>query len=751
MKGRYILPIILFAAIGVGELLLRVIPYPELDSFLGREKSVVITDRKGAVLRILPLDNGLRRETIDFSNLPPETERIFIASEDRRFFAHPGVDGFAVLRGLVMNSRADRTVSGASTITMQLADIVRPHRQDLWGKIGEAWDALRLEARLSKTEILRLWLGALPFGNQAEGIASGSRAYFDKPVYALSPEELTVLSVIPRHPEKYNPIESPELVAETALLTARRMKADFSLEDLAAAAARAREGSYVFYAPHFVSVIEGMLKDGSIVPEDGKVVTSLDLEVQNFFHEELYKSVRRRRTSRITAGAGVLFDNHTGEILAYTGSIDFFDDDEGAQIDGVQVRRQPGSCLKPFLYAAAFERGWLPNMLVPDIPKTFGEEEAYTPMNFNNSYSGPVRLRVALASSLNIPAVYMHEQVGSEAFREYLNRTGISVSRDDMRRAGLGAVLGNVEVTLFDLTKGFAYFPRRGLQLDPSWIPRPEIDELNVEEQPLLSDESLYGVDIICNILSDPAARALGFGMNRAFTLPFSAMFKTGTSNQFQNIWALAATPDYTAGIWMGNVAGDTIIGRTGSSVPAGIAGEVLEFVQSGAPEFPGPAGAVETDVCSVSGKRVTPNCPVGVKEYLPEWYVESPEFLSCDFHVLEDGKIVTRYPEEYRGWAAEMRRSEEFLTGSTGTVQIVQPQNGAVYFVDPSAPLDAQGIKIEAVPGGEESLDLYINGTHYGTDSYPPHMWFFPLSPGEWELLVRSPSGQDSVTITVH
>ncbi len=725
-----------------GEAAIRLLPFPELGEFQDRPYSTIVTDRNGVILRILPLEEGLRREYVPLERLRPEIVRIFIESEDKRFFFHRGVDGFAVLRGFFQNRREGRTVSGASTVSMQLAGLIRPRKQTFGGKALEAWDAIRLEAKLSKREILELWLNSLPFGRQAEGIGSGSRAYFNTPAADLSIPESAVLAVIPRHPEKYSPIDNPEGAYEGALRNAGRLGADVSAEELQEAVASAEPGEFTYHAPHFLRQI-GKELGGK---QGGSVRTTLDLELQRHFHRLLSTYQQRYAQSRITAAAGILVDNHTGEVLAYVGSLDYFSGRAGEQIDGLTVPRQPGSCLKPFLYAAALEDGWLPNTLLPDVPLDFGGGEVYVPVNFSNSFAGPVRLRVALGSSLNVPAVYLLNEIGLERFGELLRAAGFHVDAGALEKAGLGAALGNLEVSLLELTRGFALFPRRGVPLELSWT----LPDVFGKPTPAKRAVSEYTADSICDILSDPAARARGFGYNSAFTLPFPAMFKTGTTDQFQHIWALAATPDYTVGVWMGNNTGETVIGRTGSSVPARIAAEILTLTRQGRTEFPVPAGAAPVEICTVSGQRGTELCPSLVTEYLPAAGGEGAVPGPCTFHILRNGTVTTEYPEKYHAWLRELGRAGDLSFSGGEGLEIIHPRGGAVFYYDPTVPAGDQALRIEAAAGRPAACTLHVNGKTAGTVSSPPYVWFLPLRRGLWELTVSNTDSEETIRIEV-
>lgn len=780
-KSRRFLIIIgiFISVLVVGLIVLAAVPYPELDRFMKTEYSSVITDRAGDVLWVAPVnENGLRREYSTLQEIPEHVLGVFIASEDKRFYTHPGVDLLALFRSLYLNIKAGEIVSGASTITMQLAGLIEPHERTVWGKMNEAVNAFRLELRLSKDEILELWLNAIPFGFQAEGIQTASKTFFSKPVWQLTPSQALVLSVIPRSPAVYNPFQRPDNCLEAALAVAREGRLPMGKQSIQTALSSVRMGGRQKKAPHFVRYALRE-KNASTGPGSGEgkgqeeedfdrrglsgptvVKTSLDLELTEYVRNRIAYYVDRYRSSRILNGAGLVVDNNTGEILAYVGAIDFTDEKSAGQIDCVRITNKSGSCIKPFLYALALEKGFLPNTILPDIPMTFGKDRVYEPQNFDNRFHGPVRLRVALASSLNVPAVYLLEQVGRGEFEAFLVDLGFESVGQGRDEAGIGLAVGNGEVTLLELVRGFAAFPRRGSVV--------ALTSLLDSSNSLPSGEKIittYTADIICDILSDHESRYLGFGNSRVFDLGFPVMYKTGTADQFQDIWALAATTDYTAGIWMGNVHGETIIGRTGSSIPAKIAGDILSTmrdrpessssdeypskrrgpgrVREGA--FPVPAGSHEVTICTLSGGAPNEWCTSTLREYLPEG--KQPK--RCSFHRERNGKTAVVFPERYARWAEKFSIETE-VQEKAGPLTIVYPNSGSVFYFDPGVEEKDQGIPIKAVGGlPAQPVRVVVNGEIVDTVSYP-YRWFLPVKRGDWKVTFVLENEKDTVFISI-
>jgi penicillin-binding protein 1C len=742
---------------------LRFSPYPELETFLARPCSIRFYDRRGTLVQIPSLGEGLRREFLALEEIPGEVKAVFIQAEDRRFYAHPGVDPAALVRALFQNLRSGRRVSGASTITMQLARIIGEDRGGgLPRKIGETLNALRLEARLSKDEILELYLNAAPFGFQTEGTASAARTFFAAELSMLSPAQIFCLAVIPRRPGFYNPLDHPENCRAAAEELQDRFREDKKLAaawpllaaigsgDWDYAVRSARRFDYPFEMPHFVRYVGGLLsgrakagtegrarRSGPSVPPEVRL--SADLELQRYVEGLVAGNVSRSYASRLTNGAAIVIDNESGEILAWVGSADYRDTGAAGQIDGVLALNQPGSSMKPFLYALALEKGFKPTDVLADIPMNFGEGELYIPQNFNNRFNGPMLFRSALASSLNIPAVYLLYRLGVRNYTEKLLSLGFdslaAVSgagpETAAERAGLGLALGNAPVSIAELVRAFSVFPRDGLLIPLTWEagggggPPPE--------QRIFSADTAR---IICAFLSDPSARVLAFGSARNFQAPFPAIFKTGTANQYQSIAALGATPRFSAAVWMGNFTGETVIGRTGSSIPAAIVRDTLVFLQGDrGPGFAAPEHFSIRRVCALSGMAASPDCPSVVNEYAAD---EGP---ACTWH--RGG--ATSYPAEYQAWFAAAARQGE-LDYHSRPLEILQPREGFVFFRNPGIGRDE--IPVEVIGGTEDELEVRYDNSAFTVER--PFVFYLPSTPGAHTLRVRNGGEEEEIGFSV-
>jgi penicillin-binding protein 1C len=741
-------------------LFLRFSPYRNLALFLERPYSVRFYDRRENLVQIVPLEGGIRGEYAGPESVSPALAAVMLCAEDERFYFHPGVDPAAAIRAFFQNIKERRTVSGASTITMQLARIIasrnrRGGGRGLFAKAAEAFNALRLEARFSKPAILSLYLNAIPFGFQTEGIASAARNFFAAELSLLSPAETFCLAVIPRRPAVYNPFTGREACVEAA----RKLAGRFAENPAYAAAfplyaalsggdwdgVNPRRFSYPQEMPHLVRFALTRPPPRAVLLADtaasgGDYFLAADLELQRYAEDLIAARARRYASSRLSNGAALVIDNKTGEVLAWVGSAGFYDQAASGQIDGVLVKNQMGSAMKPFLYALALERGFKPSDVLADIPSTYGGQEVYIPRNFNNRFNGPVLFRTALASSLNIPAVDLLSRLGVQNYGRFLASAGfVSIDSAAAEDAGLALALGGAPVSLAELAAAFSVFPRDGVTLSLR-LDRAENAESGrgPEEGGGAAGERVMSADtarIICSILSDRNARLLGFGRGTNFETPFPAMFKTGTANQYQSIAALGATPRYTAAVWMGNFSGETVMGRTGSSVPASVVRALLMYLYRGSGRgeaFREPEGWVKAPVCALSGMAPAA-CPSVVEEFLPPHWSGEP----CSWH--HAGGAVT-YPAEYQGWFFSSPREGD-LDYSTGPLRILTPRDNYAFLSSPGT--GSGSIPVEVIGGEGDLLAVNHNGETFTVAR--PFVFFLPHRPGPHTLTVNCGAESDT------
>ncbi|MBQ3671584.1 MAG: transglycosylase domain-containing protein [Treponema sp.] len=690
-------------------------------------------DRNGTLLFVSPLDDGLRREFVPLKEIPDSLRDAFVSAEDKKFYRHAGIDFLSVARAFSQNASENRTVSGASTITMQLARIISPSTErNFPAKIKDSFNALRLEARFSKRKILEMYLNNLPFGNNVEGVRSAARFYFGKDVNNLSIEETLLLSVVPRRPSKYNPVANPDICAKAA-----REHYNGDPAALFSAAREARRHEWPFFMPHYIRFVSR-----HVPPHRTSIVLSADMNVQRFVEGRIGELLKRNMNARIENAAAVVIENKTGNIIAWVGSQGFSDRNGGGQIDGVLVQNQAGSSMKPFLYALALERGFCANSVLPDIPTEFLVEtegndfDSYRPENFNNRFNGPVLFRTALASSLNIPAVYLVSKIGVEQYLSVLLQLGFDSLRGTGRKADVGLALGVGEVSLLELTHAFTVFANDGILVP--------LERGEGKARRVFSAETAR---LICDILSDKKARVTGFGYSQTYETDYPSIFKTGTANQYQDIVALGSTADFTVGVWMGNFSGNTVVGKTGSSFPALIAKETLDLL-TGKKSAPFAVPSLKkAKICALSGMACGADCPSFLSEYVDKSFVERKEV--CSWHKrAADGSLVTEFPAVYQEWLSRDFYGSSINYKSSG-LKIVNPKDNTVFY---RASLNSsfQKIPVEVIGGKADMDELTV---FYDSKKFRisrPFSFTIPVEVGSHVLRVVFGGESDEVAFTV-
>lgn len=728
--------------IGIPTLLgtaLLLMPMPRLDAFLDDPSGTRVTDRTGITLGVVPAPGGAFQLRAGPGGVPPECARIFVALEDVRFRYHPGVDPIAAARAVVDGVLARAPTSGASTITMQLARLVQRRPRSLGGKLAEVVDALRIESRLTKDRILSEYLDAVPFGRNTLGVGAAAWTYFGTDLSRLSRAQLLELAIIPRNPTIYDPFDHPDRLLAMARELDERRRLGIDPAELELALRGVRSARPPVEAPHFVRFVQGELLAGRIPfaggtrrPPGGVLRTTLDLALNHDIETRLRFILARYESARVTNAAVVALDNTTGAVLGWVGSEDFYDAAHSGQLDGVLIRRQSASTLKPFLYARALEEGWTAASLLPDLPVLFGaaDEEVYRPRNFDKRSHGVVRLRTALASSLNVPAVYALSRVGLKDFLSLLQDLGFSLPSDAAARYGLGTAIGNAEVSLEELAHAFSVFPRGGT-----------LGDLVVAAGEAAPDQRRvfdpFSAWMICSILSDPSARVTGFGTHTYFRTDVPSMFKSGTSSEFTNLWCVGATPQFTVGAWAGNFDGRAVVNKTGSIVPTQIVSDVLNRLSETRParpsdrDFRAPPGVVSARIDTLTGLSATPYCHSTRTEYFRS-RAEVP--AACYFH------------------ADPARRGDLFLDSLLGrgeSVRILFPVNGQVFYLDATMRAGTQDIPVSIAARGDDGLGVSVDGRRVSAGPGLTGI-YVPLTRGIHEVMVSGPHGSDRVRFEV-
>jgi penicillin-binding protein 1C len=522
--------------------------------------SLVLTDRTGEPLRTVPLPGGGRALWVPLDRIPSALVAATLAGEDARFREHVGVDPLAVGRALVLAATHGHAVSGASTLTMQLARLVAPHRHTLLGKLGEAVDALRIERACSKDMILEQYLNRAYYGRGAFGVEEAARRTFGKAAVALSDAEATLLAVLPRAPRRYDPLSAPdEALARRAhvlaLMEARGWldapaRARIEAEPLAFAGDDT-SGARADSAPEAAHFTDWVL--AGLPPEararGGIVRTTLDLALQRRLVAAVRAHVTElRATAALDAGVVVL-DPATGDVRAMVGSADY--DARAGQTNIVTTRRHPGSALKPFIYALAMEGGATPSSLATD---TLEGVPGYHPRKVMHEH-GVASFRAALAGSYNIAAVGVLSRVGVPEALERMRRAGLGPLEGTAADYGLDLALGTPRVRLLDLAAAYGFLVNDGVVVAPRFL----------ADGPASTRARVYSPEaswLTMDVLSDANARRATFGAELPLDLPFRVAAKTGTSSGFADTVTVGATREAIAAAWVGAFDGTGTKGK---------------------------------------------------------------------------------------------------------------------------------------------------------------------------------------------
>ncbi len=790
---------------------------PDYRSFSERlfPPSIRILDRNGRTLYELIGEEGGRHAPVPLEKIPEALKLATIATEDRNFYHNSGVDFEGVVRALWINLRGGETLAGGSTITQQVARNLllseeEKYERTLRRKIRESWLAWRLSSALSKDEILALYLNQMNYGGLSYGVEAASQTYFGKSVEQLTLAEAALIAGIPQAPALYNPLLDPAAAKnrQEVVLELMRKAGFISEQDYTLALRQPLAYSptpYPIEAPHFVMLVSAQLDEILSEPQRHNqslvVRTSLNLNLQHLAEAAVARQLQALRANNpgeqgtgipgghnVNNAALVALDPRGGDILALVGSPDYFDASIAGAINMAVAPRQPGSALKPLVYAAAFDpqrpQPFTPATMILDVRTTFTTHDgkAYTPANFDNLEHGPVSAREALASSLNIPAVITLEAVGVGEVIELASKLGITTlgNPDDY---DLSLALGGGAVPLLELAAAYGALASSGFRLTPVAI--LEISTLQGEilyrHPPPTSNQVIDErvAWLVSDILNDNQARTPGFGPHSALRLDRPAAVKTGTTTNFHDNWTIGYTPDLVAGVWVGNANHEPMRGVTGLSGAAPIWHQFMREALTGTPEhwFERPGGLIQVEVCALSGMLPSQACPYTRWE----WFIQGTEptdedtvfqrlwvnrrtgLLASEDTPPEDRIPITalNLPPGAHPWA----RKEGIVLVSDLTappvdqwaehpLQIVAPGENTVFRINPDLPLKSQRIHIQATSqAGIQQVSIWLDGRLLATFEGPPFEFWWELEEGEHTLWAQglAEDGTPSQSPVVH
>jgi penicillin-binding protein 1C len=627
----------------------------------------LVLDREGRILRLIPDAQGRKQVILPDGEVPELVAAAFVAAEDRRFWRHPGIDPLAILRALRANLAAGRIVSGASTITQQLARLTYPGPRSYYYKVVEMLRSLRMESLLSKAEILRRYLDRVPQGNNLVGVEAGAWAYFGKTAAHLTPGEAALLAALVKAPGTLNPYgpHRDRLLARQRRVLERMAGLGYlggsDYQACLDAPLRFRGGeirlpAFPFEAPHLVNLV---LSREAAPPATPRLTTTLDLPLQRRAQAIVTSHRARLLKGGASQAAAVVVANPTREVVALVGSCAYGPRGQGFN-NGAAAWRSPGSTLKPFLYALALDQGYTPAVVLEDVERRYRTRRGeFIPANFDRATHGPISFREALGNSLNLSSVYLLNLMGPETYYDTLAGLNL-INRPDLYpdHYGLGLVVGNPEVSLLQLAAAYACLANGG-RFGPLRLTAHEPEDAGT---PVFSPQAAF---IISDILSDPMARARIFGSAAAMNPPYRMAIKTGTSTRYRDCWAVAYTPEYTLAVWVGNFSGRPTAKLSGASVAAPILADLAAVLFAAKPPrpFAQPEGIVRAAVCAFSGMHPGPGC---AHQRVELFLTGSEPQGECTYH--RPREPWHRMPADFAGWL-----HQRFEKGGAGRFRLAE------------------------------------------------------------------------------
>lgn len=682
-------------------------PLPvRLDPPAGDAVRARVVDRRGERLAVTYENRWNLHDRVDLHEVPALLRAALVEAEDRRFFDHSGVDWTARAAALVQNLRAGRVVRGASTITEQVVRMLHPRPRTLWSRWVEGFEAMRLERRFSKGTILTFYLNQVPYARQRHGIANAARDLFDRDLETLDHDEILALAVLVRSPSRLDPRRDPHALRSRTRRLAGRLAARGALPAAAVAEVgtrdlELREARLPVSAPAFVRYARER-GDGA-----ARLDTTLDARLQARVQSLLDRHVAHLADRGVGHGAALVVDHRSDEILVWANAR------TGSHIDAVRTPRQPGSTLKPFVYALALEGGWTAATLIDDSPLGAAVGTGlHRYRNYSGGYRGPLRLRVALASSLNVPAVRAMQSLPAGALYGELKALGFDSLAAHPDHYGEGLALGNGEVTLLELVRAYAVLARGGVS-KPLRAVRSEA----VGRAAPRRHFDLEVATLVADILADDAAREPEFGRGGPLDLPVPAAVKTGTSNDYRDAWALGFGHRYTAGVWMGDLDRRPTEGVTGAVGPAVVLRAIFAELHRFDPAGPLPLSRRlrRVTICADSGARARPACPA-----IEEWFrpAHAP---------TQDCALHAPAPPAERAGPAQLR------------ADLVRPTHGLRLALDPRIP-DALEVFEFALDTDAEvrEVEWIVDGEPRTLRRSSASRWEWPLSRGPHRVRAR-------------
>jgi len=697
----------------------------DLQSLNGTAIKSKVLARDGTPLSYTLENTWNTTDVVALADVPTLLQTAFIMAEDQHFYEHHGVDWPARFAALWLNVREGAAIRGASTITEQVVRMIHPRPRNLWSRWVESFEAARLDARLSKAQILEFYLNQVPYAERRRGVMQAARLYFGRGLDTLSPGEQVALAVLVRSPAGMDLRHNAPRARRALDQLADRLQQHGDLTASQRDQIRSEpwvlnDSESALDASYFVSHALNVAGTGPVTPQ---VRTTLDPHVQITAQNILDRALADLAKRHVHDGGVLVIDHRHNEILSWvvgrTSVAGGASEAAANGYDTVLTPRQPGSTMKPLLYALALERGWTAATLIDDaeLSESVGGGQ-HTFQNYSHRHYGLLRLRDALGNSLNIPAVKTLKFVGENVFMERLHAVGVTSLTQHPEFYGDGLALGNGEVSLYEMAQAYTVLARQGryqpltlLASDPA--PRPEMSMFTPAVATLIG-----------NILADPDARMLEFG--RGLQFPVETAIKTGTSTDYRDAWAIAFDYRHTIAVWMGNLDGSAMDGVTGAVGPAMVLRSLFSELNRNQDTQPLALSRdlVLAKICRRDGRLADESC-----ESTTEWFV--PGTLPPP-----TGTLKVAAAPQYR---------------------LLQPTAGLHIAHDPRIPAEFEALPMQiAAVTGLQRVDWYVDGKLAASTTDTHFPW--PLQQGThsvkaqvWTDSATSAQDTDDIRFCVH
>jgi penicillin-binding protein 1C len=715
-------------------------------------------DRNDELMQTIISDDGYFRLSVTVNELPPLYLDAFLLQEDQYFYEHPGINPLAIARAAVANLVSGRVVSGASTITMQLARMLERRDRTILAKIIEMFRALQLEIKFSKSEILERYLSIAPYGGNLEGVNAATYAYWGKPAQQLSPAQIALLVVLPKSPNGFRPDRHPQMALQKRNALLEKMHLTGLIDQ--ATYLRSIDEPVPMQRLSFPSQIPHLawyLKRKH--PQLTDFYTTLDLNIQIRAQRIVKQYITGLYDKGIHNASVVILDTKSRQLTAMVGSADYFDNQHEGANNGAIALRSPGSTLKPFLYGLAIDNGLIAEKtMLPDIPITVA---GYSPQNYSKTFRGQVQVRDALVDSLNVVAVRLSQQLGIHKLYNLLAQGGITSLNHPAEYYGLPLILGGVEISLLELTNLYAALANYG-----EYKPYQLIKDSTLEE---FSGIQLLGAEaswLVTDMMTDVERPDFPAIWQYSKSLPTIA-WKTGTSYGHQDAWSIGFHPEYTVGVWVGNFNGSPATQLSGDSAAGPLFFDLFQaIIKDPTKWFAKPVGVEQRFVCGLCGLPGNTYCPNTTKElYIPsiEGTVTNDTCqVMQKVETAEGDKLIQVWPAEL---AAFFHRhglpvndvpgyQAKKMAGQRYFPPVIQsPVKGAEYIRrNNDLSDDLQKIKLQAaVTNRIKTVQWYLDEKLIIETDRPYQPIFISPPAGDYKItLIDDTGGMDSVKLKV-